>query len=477
MAQIIQIRRDTAANWTAANPILAQGEPALEIDTKKEKIGDGVTAWNSLAYKQAGVSSSLIIQPEATSSLILDGTQKGEWNLYDFNSASAQTVQIDNGYYSQNDIINIKRSGQGTLEILAGTNVRISGVRDIYNRYFVNDPNSIVSLICEGNDGTNDLFSIVGNLKRGYTGQITTTSYSSLYNGLGAQNVTVTGSGFSANMEAPVLTGNATFNSWSYVSPTQIIINMTETGAVDDTITVTYWNGDEFVDTDAITIIEDTYNTDDLRHYYPLSADSNDAVIVGAINGVDTSMTYSAGYAVFDGTASKITLGDDDSLSYGNGVTDQPMSITGTVNGDVVTGGRIACKWGNGVNQEYRVELNSGKIRLAVKDMSTGITVTYESNTVLSTATDYHFAITKSIGNDFNFYINGSLTTKTNITTGTYAAMENLTDDLTIGQLSYSNSQAFDGKIRRLGFWNVELPANHISDIYTEEVTNNNDLL
>lgn len=58
MAQIIQIRRDTAANWTAANPILAQGEPALEIDTKKEKIGDGVTAWNSLPYKANGSGTS-----------------------------------------------------------------------------------------------------------------------------------------------------------------------------------------------------------------------------------------------------------------------------------------------------------------------------------------------------------------------------------------------------------------------------------
>lgn len=50
MATQIKIRRDTAANWTAANPTLAQGEWALETDTKKVKIGDGSTAWTSLAY-------------------------------------------------------------------------------------------------------------------------------------------------------------------------------------------------------------------------------------------------------------------------------------------------------------------------------------------------------------------------------------------------------------------------------------------
>jgi hypothetical protein len=50
MAFVYQIRRDTAANWTAANPTLLQGEWALETDTKLTKLGDGVTAWNSLDY-------------------------------------------------------------------------------------------------------------------------------------------------------------------------------------------------------------------------------------------------------------------------------------------------------------------------------------------------------------------------------------------------------------------------------------------
>lgn len=46
----IQIRRGNASAWTAANPILAQGEIAVELDTKKIKVGDGSTAWNSLGY-------------------------------------------------------------------------------------------------------------------------------------------------------------------------------------------------------------------------------------------------------------------------------------------------------------------------------------------------------------------------------------------------------------------------------------------
>lgn len=47
---VIQFKRGTAANLTAANPVLSIGEPGFEYDTGKVKIGDGVRAWNSLPY-------------------------------------------------------------------------------------------------------------------------------------------------------------------------------------------------------------------------------------------------------------------------------------------------------------------------------------------------------------------------------------------------------------------------------------------
>lgn len=46
----IQIKRGTAASWTAANPILSAGELGLETDTSKLKVGNGSTAWNGLSY-------------------------------------------------------------------------------------------------------------------------------------------------------------------------------------------------------------------------------------------------------------------------------------------------------------------------------------------------------------------------------------------------------------------------------------------
>lgn len=50
MADKIQLRRDTAANWTSSNPILADGEIGLERDTDKFKVGNGTDNWATRPY-------------------------------------------------------------------------------------------------------------------------------------------------------------------------------------------------------------------------------------------------------------------------------------------------------------------------------------------------------------------------------------------------------------------------------------------
>ena len=51
-----QLRRGTASEWSTANPTLAQGEIGIETTTNLFKIGNGSTAWNSLAYGASGYS-------------------------------------------------------------------------------------------------------------------------------------------------------------------------------------------------------------------------------------------------------------------------------------------------------------------------------------------------------------------------------------------------------------------------------------
>lgn len=64
--ETLQMRNDTAANWTSKNPILAKGELGVEIDTKKFKFGDGITAWQDLSY----ASSNEYDLPTATTSTL-----------------------------------------------------------------------------------------------------------------------------------------------------------------------------------------------------------------------------------------------------------------------------------------------------------------------------------------------------------------------------------------------------------------------
>lgn len=55
MATRIQLRRDTAANWTSVDPTLSVGEAGVETDTLKVKVGDGSTAWTALTYVTDGL--------------------------------------------------------------------------------------------------------------------------------------------------------------------------------------------------------------------------------------------------------------------------------------------------------------------------------------------------------------------------------------------------------------------------------------
>lgn len=56
------MRNDTAANWASKNPVLASGELGVETDTRKFKVGDGTTLYNSLKY---GLGGNVIVKTVA----------------------------------------------------------------------------------------------------------------------------------------------------------------------------------------------------------------------------------------------------------------------------------------------------------------------------------------------------------------------------------------------------------------------------
>ena len=69
-------RRDTAANWTSANPTLLAGEIGIESDTNKIKIGDGSTAWASLTYRPwSQVSAYPFVNADIASAAAIAGSK------------------------------------------------------------------------------------------------------------------------------------------------------------------------------------------------------------------------------------------------------------------------------------------------------------------------------------------------------------------------------------------------------------------
>lgn len=91
MAVQIILRKGTASEWTASNPTLASGELGYETDTKKLKIGNGTTAWNSLAYAEAPGA----IPPSAITARgqIIAGSNSAAYRVINIGSAGQILVE------------------------------------------------------------------------------------------------------------------------------------------------------------------------------------------------------------------------------------------------------------------------------------------------------------------------------------------------------------------------------------------------
>lgn len=123
----IQLRRDTAANWTATNPTLTQGEPGIETDTGKLKLGDGSTAWNSLAYQAAAnIVDGTIVNADINASAAIADTKLDTISTTDKVSLSA--LNIDGGTdigaaLADVDLFIVDDGGAGTNRKAAATRI------------------------------------------------------------------------------------------------------------------------------------------------------------------------------------------------------------------------------------------------------------------------------------------------------------------------------------------------------------------
>lgn len=70
MAVVIQLRRGLSAEWASVNPVLAEGEVAVETDTGLLKVGNGALPWSSLPYTKADPSQISAAVSAAVSGLV-----------------------------------------------------------------------------------------------------------------------------------------------------------------------------------------------------------------------------------------------------------------------------------------------------------------------------------------------------------------------------------------------------------------------
>ena len=132
MATKIQIRRDTAANWVATNPVLSQGEPGHEIDTGKVKYGNGTSDWKTLAY-----SGDLISTPA-------DGVNDNRWHIVNVEGYKEFDYQTP-GHLKIHIPITAELANSAATEILVNlAGQDLTALRDAYDvgsniRVYLND--------------------------------------------------------------------------------------------------------------------------------------------------------------------------------------------------------------------------------------------------------------------------------------------------------------------------------------------------
>lgn len=117
----IQLRRGTTSQWSTANTILLAGEQGYETDTKRIKIGDGSTAWNSLPY----FNDVQINEETNPYTIVLSDSDK----LIEMNSSSANNLIVPPNSSVPFPIgtkIDILQTGAGQTTVVADSGVTIN---------------------------------------------------------------------------------------------------------------------------------------------------------------------------------------------------------------------------------------------------------------------------------------------------------------------------------------------------------------
>lgn len=124
MAVKILIRRATAAEWTSADPTLAQGELGYETDTQKLKMGDGSTAWTSLSY--AGATDPIVASAITARGQIFTGSDSTDYAVLSIGTSGQILIE--------DPVAGTLTYQSVTLDSLPGVNTTSATTGDLFAR-------------------------------------------------------------------------------------------------------------------------------------------------------------------------------------------------------------------------------------------------------------------------------------------------------------------------------------------------------
>jgi hypothetical protein len=444
MAYIIKLKHGNEADWIALDPVLEAGEAAVSIDKNNFKVGDGTTAWSSLAYY---VTGSLPYTPESISNkrtswqvspdntaypsekLVKDNLDTKEATA---NRVTAFQVTPDNTHYPTEKLV------KDSLDAKQATLVSASNIKTINSSTILGSGDLVVSV---------DPSALSGYVKfTGSTSGLNLTGYDITANIGRFLTITITSSGAITNLNADLLDGlqGSTYSTTAHTHTNYVpytggssALNLTGydiTGKVGhfDTITIT--------STGKITNLNAEILNDIVASSYSTTGHTHTTYVTTA---------QITGYVPFSGGTSALNLTGYDitgKIGHFDTITVTSSGLINNLNAKYLNGLESSSFLNSDVLTAYvKFTGSASSLNLTGYDLTANIGH-FESITVTSTG---------KITNLNSEYLSGydiSVFSLTGHTHPTYATTAQLTSYATTAQLtSYATTASITGFIPYTG--------------------------
>lgn len=437
----IFLRRDTAANFTSANPVLSEGEPAFDTTNQILKVGDGVTAWNSLAQFQGpqgvkgndgadgqdGVQISSYAKANlplnasaGTNALVTDGTISGTPTMsYFYNGVWYRT--FDNSVITNQTIDLFILAGQSNAHGSANVSDLSSAQATQDGLFYTSWHDSTGNAETTQNYSTWETSLIAGST-RGDSNNLVSSSYFGPELGFvsraNAINLTTQPIGIlKYAVGASTLNAGTSFSDWDTTATgnregdcyrgllsalSDATTKLTNAGYSWNFKGMIWWQGESGSSVSGLNTLISAVRTV-LGNSYNVTNTSQFPVVITKI-GYGTDLTPVANADAYVGIVDAATFGHSASQNHVGSISDGSSDITG-----------------NGVNDMFDIgEAFADKMQLAISgstnaawtpsSITTRLWLDMDDQTTFTSSGGNVTAIADKSGNNYNFNADGSST-------------------------------------------------------------------